>query len=163
MRRHQAGITTVEFAIVGFVLFLTIFCLIETGRLLWVWESLTEATRRGARVAAVCPVNHPAIANVTVFNNPNNSGASAIIDGLNTDQVTVSYLGLDGTPEANWCEIEYVRVGINGYVHNFVVPMVGSFINAPAFETTLPIESLGLVPGVGFQCFGVASATPVCT
>lgn len=162
-KTQQTGVTTVEFAIIGFVLFLTIFALIETGRLLWVWESLAEATRRGARVAAVCPVNHSAIANVTVFNDPNSSGASAIIDGLSTGQVTVSYLNQGGAPEINWCDIEYVRVQITGYVHNFVVPIVGSFLNAPDFVTTLPIESLGLVPGVGFECFGVASATPSCT
>lgn len=162
-KARQAGVTTVEFTIIGFVLFLTIFALIETGRLLWVWESLTEATRRGARVATVCPVDHPAIANVAVFNNPSSSGASAILHGLTTGNVAVSYLNNSGAAETNWCDIEYVRVEITGYVHNFVVPMVGTFLNAPDFETTLPIESLGLVPGVGFQCFGVASATPSCT
>lgn len=161
--KRQTGMTTVEFAIIGFVLFLTIFALIETGRLLWVWESLEEATRRGARVAAVCPVNHPAVANVTVFNNPSSGGASAILYGLSTTNVTVSYLNQNGAPETNWCDIDYVRVQITGYVHNFMIPIVGSFLNAPDFVTTLPAESKGLVPGVGFQCFGVASATPSCS
>lgn len=166
-KRQQAGVTTVEFAVVGAVLLLAVFTVIEFGRLLWTWESLAEATRRGARVAAVCPVDHASIANVAVFNDPGNSGASAILADLTTDHVAVTYLDRDGNivgdPMNNWCQIEYVRVRITGYVFNFVVPMVGSFLNAPEFETTLPAESLGLVPGVGFECFGTASATPICT
>ncbi len=166
-RRRQAGVTTVEFAVVGAVLLLTVFAVIEFGRLLWTWESLAEATRRGARVAAVCPVDHASIANVAVFNDPGNSGASAILAGLTTGHVAVTYLDRDGNivgnPNNNWCQIEYVRVRITGYVYSFAVPMVGSFLNAPEFETTLPAESLGLVPAVGFECFGAASATPICT
>lgn len=165
--RQQTGVTTVEFAVVGAVLLLTVFAVIEFGRLLWTWESLAEATRRGARVAAVCPVDHASIANVAVFNDPGNSGASAILADLTTDHVAVTYLDRDGNivgdPMNNWCQIEYVRVRITGYAFNFVVPMVGSFLNAPEFETTLPAESLGLVPDVGFECFGAASATPICT
>lgn len=166
-KRKQAGITTVEFALMGVVLLLAIFTVIEIGRLLWTWQSLAEATRRGARVAAVCPVDHPSIANVTVFNNPADSGASAIIHGLNTSQVSVSYLDKDGNtladPFDSWCQISYVRVGITGFVFNFVVPLVGASLNAPEFETTIPSESLGLVPGVGFECFGTASPTPSCS
>lgn len=166
-KQREAGVTTVEFAVVGAVLLLAVFAVIEFGRLLWTWESLAEATRRGARVAAVCPVNHAAIANVAVFNDPGDGGASSILADLATDHVTVAYLDRDGNivgdPMNNWCQIEYVHVRITGYVHNFAVPMVGSFVNGPEFETTLPAESLGLVPGVGFECFGAASPTPVCT
>jgi Flp pilus assembly protein TadG len=164
--RRQSGVTTVEFAMVAAALLLAVFTVIEIGRLLWTWESLAEATRRGARVAAVCPVNHAAIANVAVFNDPAASGESAVLTGFSTDHVSVSYLDQDGSivgdPMNNWCRIQFVRVSVTGYVHNFVVPMVGSFLNAPEFETTLSSESLGLVPGVGFQCFGAASPTPDC-
>lgn len=164
---RQTGMTTVEFAFVAAVLLLAIFTVIEIGRLYWTLESLAEATRRGARVAAVCPVNHAAIANVTVFNDPGDSGQSAILPDLSTDQVVVSYLDQTGNPVADpmndWCRIEYVRVRIAGYVHNFVVPMVGTSLAAPEFATTLPAESLGLVPGIGFQCFAVSSPTPACT
>lgn len=166
-KRRQAGVTTVEFAVVGAVLLLAVFAVIEFGRLLWTWESLAEATRRGARVAAVCPVDHAAITNVTLFNDPGDSGPSAILADLTADNVAVTYLDRDGNvlfdPMNNWCQIEYVRVRITDYVHNFVVPLVGSFLDAPEFATTLPAESLGLVPGTGFECFGAASPTPVCT
>lgn len=161
MHSRQVGLATVEVAIVGAVFFLVLFAVIETGRLLWTWETLNEATRRGARVAAVCPINHPGIRNVSVFNNPGNSGGSAVLPDLSTDDVNVSYLNANGNPPVDWCDIRYVRVRIN-YQHNFAIPVFGEFLNAPDFETTLPRESLGKVPGVGYQCFGVASPNPVC-
>lgn len=167
LKSKQAGLTSVEFAMVGTVLLLVIFAVIETGRLMWVWETLTEATRRGARVAVVCPVGHDAIANMTVFNDPDTGGESAILNGLTSGNVVVEYL--DGgsavlaTPaNDDFCEIEYVRVRIVGFTHQVLIPFVSSTLDAPEFETTLPAESLGLVPGVGYQCFGAASPTPVC-
>jgi len=164
MNSRQAGLASVEVAIVGAVFFLALFAVIETGRLLWTWETLNEATRRGARVAAVCPRDHPSIANVAVFNNPSSGGGSAVLPDLSTDDVNISYFDVNGNPPVDWCAIEYVRVSIN-YRHRFAVPVffgIGEFLDAPDFETTLPRESLGKVPGVGYQCFGVASATPVC-
>ena len=58
-RMRQRGTTTVEFAIVGTVLMVVVFAVIEFGRALFVINMLTEATRRGARMAAVCPVSDP--------------------------------------------------------------------------------------------------------
>lgn len=167
MKSRQNGMTSVEFAVIGTVLLLVIFAVIETGRLMWVWETLTEATRRGARVAAVCPVNHAGIANMTVFNAPDTGGESAILNGLTTGNVVVEYLDggsvLLGAPaNDDWCDIEYVRVRIAGFTHQVLIPFVEITLDAPEFETTLPAESLGLVPGVGYQCFTAASPTPVC-
>lgn len=168
MKSKQAGLTSVEFALVGTVLLLVIFAVIETGRLMWVWETLTEATRRGARVAAVCPVEHDAVANMTVFNDPDTSGESAILNGLTTGNVVVEYL--DGSSSVlavpasdDWCDIEYARVRISGFSHQVLIPFVNLTLDAPEFATTLPAESLGLVPGTGYQCFGAASPAPICT
>ena len=89
--------------------------------------------------------------------------ASDIPDGLSTGQVSVSYLHENGGARGNWCEIDYVCVRSRSYAHNFIVTLVGSFLNAPDFVTTLPAESPGLVSGVGLHCFGVASAAPSCS
>ncbi len=163
LRRRQAGLTTVEVAIVGAVFLLAIFTVIEVGRLMWTWETLNEATRRGARVAAVCPRDHPAIKNVAIFNAPNVGGGSSTLPDLSVANVDVSYLDTNGNPTGNWCSIEFVRVRIINYQHDYFMPGVGLLINAPAFETTLPRESLGKIPGVGFGCFGTPSPIPVCT
>jgi len=153
--KRQKGLTTVEFAIVGALFFIVLFGVIEFGRLLWVWGTLTEATRRGARVAVVCPVNHSAVARITVFNDAGSDGSSPIIAGLSPANVAVTYLNASGNPTASFSSIRYVRVGIVNYQHQLLIPFFDQLLNAPAFETTLPRESLG-VPreGAGPECFG---------
>ncbi len=63
MRCQQTGLATVEFAIVGLLLFVVIFGVIEFGRALFVVNTLTDGTRRAARLAVVCPVGDPKPAN----------------------------------------------------------------------------------------------------
>ncbi|MBY4675738.1 TadE/TadG family type IV pilus assembly protein [Marinobacterium arenosum] len=144
--RQQRGITSVEFAIIATVLFMTLFAVIEFGRLLFVWNVLDEVTRRGARLAAVCPVTQTAsIQNQAVF-------GGTVIPGLVADNVDIEYLDEDGGPvldpanPANFPNIFYVRASIDGYTHNFIVPWLGAAIEAPDFSTTIPRESLGVHP-----------------
>jgi hypothetical protein len=132
--KRQKGLYIVEFAIVGLLFFILLFGVIEFARALFVWNTLTEATRRGARLAVVCPVNHPSIANVTVFNAPGAPGASPILPGLSSGMVSVSY------------PAGMVRVQITGYLHTLLIPLFSATLTAPVFETTLPRESLGCVP-----------------
>jgi Flp pilus assembly protein TadG len=153
-QRHR-GTTTVEFAIVASLLFTVLFGVIEVGRALFVWNTIGEATRRGARVAAVCPPNHPAIAKVAVFSDPVGGGASPILKNLTTANVQVDYLDESGTPTAVFPDIRYVRVGISNYQHTLMIPFLTHTINVPPFTTTLPAESLGYIPELGIrQCFG---------
>nr|WP_305907145.1 TadE family protein [Methylomarinum sp. Ch1-1]MDP4519872.1 pilus assembly protein [Methylomarinum sp. Ch1-1] len=57
MRKLQRGASMVEFALIALVFFTLIFGIIEFARVMFVYNTLVEATRRGARVAAVCPVS----------------------------------------------------------------------------------------------------------
>lgn len=166
MRTKQKGLATVEFAIIGALLLLVLLAVIEFGRLVFVWNSVTEATRRGVRVAVVCPVNDPAIRNVTVFNDDATAGPSALLNGLTTADVTVDYLDAGGNllvcdvcncddtcGDAAFVSIKYVQVGINNFQHNLLLPPPFNLtLTVPTFESTLPRESLGVVPGVGTQC-----------
>jgi len=53
-RSHQSGATAVEFALV-LLLFLTfLLAVTDFGRMLYTWNAAAEATRAGARYAAVC-------------------------------------------------------------------------------------------------------------
>jgi hypothetical protein len=148
MRGYQRGITTVEFAIVGAVLFTVLFGVIEFGRVLFVANALVEGTRRGARVAAVCPVGSPRVAEAAIFANAD--GASRIAPDLTTEHVAVSYLDQDGAelpnPGANIAAIRYVRVRIVGYQQTMMIPFVMPEFLMPAFTATLPAESLGYSP-----------------
>lgn len=160
--RRQNGIYIVEFAIVGLLFFILVFAVIEVGRLLFTWHTLDEAARRGARVAAVCPVGHSAPAKVAVFSTPAGADQSPVLPGLTAANVSVDYLdkygGTIASPTLNFFAIRYVRVAIDNYQHRFLVPLFTSTLNAPRFETVLPRESLGVSrEGGAAQCFGTGS------
>ncbi len=148
-RYRQHGLSTVEFALVAAVLFMLIFAVIEVGRGFFVASALDEASRRGARMAAVCPINDPAIAQAAAFNN-------ALILDLDAGDIAVEYLddsgGIVGNPAdpAEFRLIRYVRVRVVGYQHQMFIPFVtalGPFF-MPEFAAVLPRESLG-VPRTG--------------
>lgn len=154
MKHQQKGLYIVEFALVAALFFVLLFGVIEFARTLFVWNTLTEATRRGARLAAVCPVDHASIANVTVFNAPAAAGASPILSGLDSSDVVTEYLDQAGAVTASFNDIRYVRVRIVGFTHTMLIPdllpgLPSMTLTAPTFETTLPRESLGAVPDAG--------------
>lgn len=143
-RSNQCGVTTVEFAIVGLVLVVILFALIEFGRIILAYNVLQEGARRGARVAAVCPVGHASIANVAVL---------LPLPGLTPSNVLVEYLDQSGAAlgdpgGANYSRIHFVRVTIVDYSFEIFVPLLAPSIDAPEFSSTLPRESLG-VPHAG--------------
>jgi Flp pilus assembly protein TadG len=90
--RRQHGTTTVEFAIVGLLVFIVLFGAIEMGRLLFTLNTLREVTYRGARMAAICSVDNPAIARIAVFNSAGQGTNSAILPSLTTDNILIEYL-----------------------------------------------------------------------
>ncbi len=162
MRTLQKGTSTVEFAIVGALFFTVLFGVAEVARALYVWNALAEATRRGARIAAVCPVNHSAIRRVAVFDNATGGGNSPVVGGLNSGNIRLEYVDANGVvvadPVGNFSQIRYVRVAIVGYQHRFLVPFFSRLMNVPPLETTLPRESLGIPrAGATEQCFGTSA------
>lgn len=147
MRRANQGIATVEFAIVGALLLVVVFGVIEFGRALFVMNTLTESTRRGARLAAVCPVGDPAPANAAAF-----TSGGPVLPGLSTSNVQVQYLDVNGAPVAdpvgNFSAIRYVSVSITGFSQTLFIPGLQLSVPMSGFTTTLPRESLG-VPRAG--------------
>lgn len=154
--RRQHGLTTVEFAIVGLVAMVVLFGVIEVARVFFVLNALEEATRRGARVAAVCPVNDPAIAEIAVFNPSGGGATSSIVGGLSTANVVVEYLDGAGVavadPVGNFGAIAYVRVRIVNFQHTLIIPMFLRTFTTPDFAATLPRESLGVSREGVFAC-----------
>jgi Flp pilus assembly protein TadG len=149
----QRGLSIVEFAIVAAVLFMLIFAVIEVGRAFFVASALDEATRRGARMAAVCQINDGAIAQTAAFDN-------AVIPDLDAGDFAVEYLdgngivlGSPGT-SATFRLIRYVRVRVVGYQHQMFIPFATALapFTMPEFATTLPRESLGISPEGNTPC-----------
>jgi hypothetical protein len=145
---RQRGMAMVETAIVALVALVVMFAVLEIGRAFFAINALEEATRRGARVAAVCQVNDPAIARITIFNDTGVAGPSPLIHNLTSANVQVSYLndggGVVGDPVGSFLDIGYVRVAIVNYQHQLLIPMFLQSISLPGFATTLPRESLGV-------------------
>ena len=146
----QSGLATVEFAIVAGVLLTVIIAVIDISRLYFSVAALNEATRRGARVAAVCPVGDSAIAQIAVFNVSGDAGSSPIVAGLQTQHVDVEYLNANGAPVASpagagFVNIRYVRVRINGgFQLQTFIPGFSQLIPVTGLTATLPRESLGI-------------------
>jgi len=138
-RDTQRGATLVEFAIGATVFLSALFGVLEFGRALWLHNALTDAARRGARYAVINrDTNSDQVKNVVVYGNPAGTG-TPLINNLSTGNVSVNYSGLavgDGT----------ATVSITNYQFQFVVPLIGTTINMPAYKTTLVGESAGYIP-----------------
>jgi hypothetical protein len=143
IRAKQIGLSTVEFALVAAVMFTMIFGVIEVARAFFVSSALDEATRRGARMAAVCPVNDPAISQAAAFNN-------AVVPDLDAGDIAVEYLDSSGGLVANPADpaafrlIRFVRVRVVGFQHQMFIPFVAALFVMPEYVTILPRESLGI-------------------
>ena len=148
-KRSQQGTTTVEFAIVGVVFFTVLFGLIDLSRIFFELAALDESTRRGARVAAVCPVNDPYVAQTALF--------AGLIPNLASGNISVQYLDANGVvigapAAAGYGTIRYVRVAIQNVQLQTFIPGLPAVISMPAFETTIPSESLGRVGLIDVPC-----------
>ena len=148
-KRNQRGTTVVEFAIVGVVFFTVLFGVIDFSRLFWNLASLDEATRRGARVAAVCPPNDPYVAQTALF--------GGMIPGLGTEHIVIEYLNINGvavdpTTPIGYGSIRHVRVRIENFQLQTLIPGFEGIIGTPSFTTTIPSESLGRVGTANVAC-----------
>lgn len=142
--KRQRGAVVVEFALVLVILLLLLFGLLELGRALFKWNSAAEATRIGARTAAIVEVNDDA-AVIAAMN--------TVMQGeLDASNVTVDY-SIDGVNFArNICvrgTCRFVRVRIT-YEYRPVlvffqpaISLLPETIAMPSFATTYPVEALG--------------------
>lgn len=127
----QRGVAAVEFAIVSALFFTTLLGVIEMGRLLWTWNAAVEATRYGARLAAVCDIGDSDIRTRMIGRLPT----------LLSTNITVTYLNppaANNTCTAANCKA--VRVSLNGYTHDTIIPFLPLSLTLPSFSTTLRKE-----------------------
>ena len=146
MKKHNRGITTVEFAIVAVALFLTLFGAIGVSRMMFARTLLEEGVRRGARLATVCPLNDPAITRAAAF--AGGGGSSPFLYGLSSSNFAVQYLDANGAVMANpagtYLNIRYVRVSLQNFTMPLLIPYVSNVFAPTNLSSTLPAESLGV-------------------
>lgn len=167
---HQKGTTAVEFAIVALIFFMIALGIMEFGRVLYVWNTVQEVTRRAAREAVVRSfADANRISRLAVFSSENTDGslpggleitnAYVRINYLNQNFTQADPMPSDPADNLSACEdagrttscIRYVEAcvatGTNctGFVR--YAPMVGLFpflaIDIPVSSVVMPVESLG--------------------
>lgn len=149
--KRMRGVYVVEFAIIGLLLFVLLFGVLEMGRLYFTVNGLDEVVRRGARLAAVCDIRDPRILRRAIFNDINNSGSSSLIGYLETAHLNLVYLDENGTVVASpndlvgangFRAIRYVQLRVENFPFQLLIPGFGG-ITLPTFRSTIPRESLG--------------------
>ena len=145
-REGERGAALLEFTLAATVFLVVIFGTLEFGRLLWVHNALADATRRAARYAVTRGKNNDpasdaqkAIKNVAVYGNPEGAG-NPLVDGLTPGKVKIVFSDDYGLGAGS------VSVEIEQYEFQFVVPILGTRMQMPAYRTALTSESAGLVP-----------------
>ena len=148
----QSGVYSIEFAIVGGLFFILLFAILEVGRLFFVWNVLTEASRRGARLATVCNFNQvnmladSEMIAAALFNNV------ALVANLTPANLKVEYLQANGSLATDFVAIDLVKAEIVNYQHQMIIPGLFLTLNSPSFVTILPVESLGVTRWKYTQC-----------
>ena len=137
----ERGAALMEFTIGATLLCASVFGVLEVGRLLWVHNSLVDATRRAARYAVnrdMSGAAQVAAKNMAIYGNAAGTGQPLVQD-LTPEQVSISYndFQLGGGS---------VTVQIVDYDFNFVLPLVSQKMRLPAYKTSLTGENAGYVP-----------------
>ena len=118
------GVYVVEFTLIVGLFLLTIFMVMEVINYMYLMNTASDVTRRGARLAVVCDIGAAGIVNQMAARYPN----------LTAQNVVVSYLPA-GCNQSN-CQTVTVRLtGLN-------TTIIGVNANIPNFATTLPRESM---------------------
>ena len=127
--RRTGGAATVEFALVAMLLFTLIFGIVDFSRWLLAINSAVEATRGGARLAAVCsPGATGGYTRMLTWLPPGTTTGNITVNSVAGGTVTVELTGVQFAP-VTW-----------------ILPRS---ITLPAFRTTIPSESLSSSPSAG--------------
>jgi Flp pilus assembly protein TadG len=164
----QRGVATLEFAFtVGFFLTM-VAAVVAGGHFFWTHNAMVEATRRGARYAAMqcrpgsvgcdSSTTITRIKNVVLYNSPT-AGSQPFVPRLTASNIVITYSKRSGSPDTEFFGVAggTVSVRIQGYTYQF--PFVSSPWNMPQYETTVRGESAGYMAGNN-TCSPPPSPTP---
>ena len=122
MRKFQnkrRGQAMVESALIMMIFVPVLIGIADFGQFLYFHQSLTDRARTAARYGAVHVYTNSGsdIQNVAVYNNPDSTGATALLPNMTTDMVTAT-LDDAGTDTAR------ITVTISNYPFNFLSPFM---------------------------------------
>ena len=95
-RGRQRGVVAVEIAILGVLFFTFVFGVIEVSRALYLWNTMTEVTRRAARAAAVSNFSSGAEKDAVRTYAMFSADSLPLAGGITKDNIQINYLQADG-------------------------------------------------------------------
>lgn len=162
-QRRQRGSTTIEFALVAMIFFTLLFGVLELSRLLFVFNSLQEVTRRAAREAStrwISASDTTQIKTLALFGGTALPGGAELTDG----NINIEYLQANGNAIASEPSdaadnlsacgdatrvascVYSVRVTVTGVRYAPMLSLFG-YLNfpLPPSQVTMHAESMGFV------------------
>ncbi|MFT5532868.1 MAG: hypothetical protein ACI8WM_002076 [Burkholderiaceae bacterium] len=158
-RSKQHGVATVEFALIAIIFFTMLFAILEFGRMMYVFNSTQEVTRRGAREAVVRWIDQmDAVKTLALFGGTSLPAGAELaasnikIEYLKKNGSVVTSFPVDPSDNLSACGditradncIFSVRVSIVNLTYK---PMVSLFnflsIALPSSSSTMHAESMG--------------------
>jgi len=123
----QRGAAAVELALVAIVFLALVIAVIEFAHVMFVYASAIEATRLGARIAAVCSVS-----------DGTRSRPRCKHRRSAPSNITIAY------PGSSWsaATCDPITVSIQNLTVDAVIPLAPLTFPVPAFSTSVPSESL---------------------
>lgn len=126
IRRPQRGATMVEFALVAMVFLSLLLATMEFGRWMFMLNAASEATRLGARTAAICDLDAPQI----------KARMRELLPEVSDEQIVVSY----SPPACTAANCSTVEVRLSDVHFTPLVPFISADFAVPSFTTTLARE-----------------------
>jgi len=138
-RHKQRGAAIVEFGIVAAVFCTLVVGVCEFARVLYYWNTASEAVRLGARTAVVCDADASVI----------KTRIKSLLPLLTTSNVNVSYSpsGCDSDADTARNTCTFVTVSVTNVSVRTMIPFVPLTLAMPPLATTLPRESLATSTG----------------
>jgi Flp pilus assembly protein TadG len=133
-RQGQHGVVAVEVGLVMTLFVAMLLAITDLTQLLWTWNAAAEATRLGARLAAVCDLNDPVI----------KRRMRQQLSSLADNHITIEYFrpgsvaACVADDPVNACRA--VRVRITGYQYQLTRGLLPLSVSMPDFRTTVPRE-----------------------
>lgn len=137
--RRQRGAALVEFAIVCAVFCALLIGICEFGRVLYYWNTASEAVRLGARTAIVCDADASIV----------KTRITGLMPLLSTSNVNLTYSpsGCDSDPDTARNSCTFVTVSVSNVSVRTMIPFIPINVTMPPLTTTLPRESLATSTG----------------
>lgn len=139
---RQRGAGAVEFALALLIFMTFLLGIVDVSRMLFTWNAASEATRAGARYAAVCD---------------NTSNADLVLARMQAMLPQIADIDVDWVPTGcNSATCEGVSVRIVDLDYQWISPIAGvaamAPIRMPSFATFLPREMMRQDPHSAVIC-----------